>query len=254
MLHNFMYVEKENFTFQEVITFNQFVSIGQPFTLSNLSQWMKLHNLLIEDDGEWENSFNWDFITIGEDDRISFNDYALDILNKVYLRYKEHYCVQLQIPYEANEKATAFVLFIEKVLKVLDYTYRKYSTLFALYDSQKSNLVAKLGRTRTGSREVSSSGSNSETTNTKSTFNDTPQNKDIIAALEDDQFVNELNKGSSSSSGSTSSSGADEYSESEQWDNATMMARLSEIEKEYSMLWKKWLNEFDGLFIEEVNY
>ena len=70
--------------------------------------------------------------------------------------------------------------------------------------------------------------------------------------MEGNQYVSELNKGSNS--GTSSSSGTDKFEENESFDTMTIMAKLEEIERNFSMLWKKWLDEFDQLFIEEVNF
>ena len=48
--------------------------------------------------------------------------------------------------------------------------------------------------------------------------------------------------------------GTDEFEETETYDTMTIMSKLEEIEKYYSMIWLKWLNEFDRLFIEEANF
>ena len=119
---------------------------------------------------------------------------------------------------------------------------------------QKSHLTDKLSRVRSGSRELSQEAEHSEESNKLSLYNDTPQTDDVIATIESNQDVSDLTKGRDTNEGSNPSSETDEYEETETWDNATIMARLEEVEKKLSNLWKKWLNEFDGLFVEEVNY
>ena len=138
----------------------------------------------------------------------------------------------------------------QKVLNKLDYTFQKYAYLLDAYEGQKSHLLDKLQRTRSGNRSMSQTGQNAE--NSVHIYNDSPQTTDVVATMEGNQFVSELNK--NSVAGSTASSGSDNFQEAETWDNATIMARLSEIEKQFSNVWKNWLNEFDELFIEEVNY
>ena len=108
----------------------------------------------------------------------------------------------------------------------------------------------KLERTRSGDRSISQEGETSDSS--VNLFNDTPQTTDVVATMEGNQYVSELNKGSNS--GTSSSSGTDEFEENESFDTMTIMAKLEEIERNFSMLWKKWLDEFDQLFIEEVNF
>lgn len=248
MMHNFMFDEYENFTLLEILPLLNFSVSYQPFSSQDLATFMKIAGLLVEDDGDWENIYDWTFVDVSAEDKIKTN--AISILNKAFLRYKDHYCVQVKCPVDATEKLVKSYDLMKKMLKICDYTYDKYSTLIDLYGEEKAHLLDKLGRTRSGNRSVSQSGQNAE--NSVHMFNDTPQTTDVIATMEGNQYVSELNK--NSVAGSTASSGSDTFQEAEEWDNATIMARLSEIEKQFSQVWKNWLDEFDQLFIEEVNY
>lgn len=233
----------------------------------------------------------------------AFKGSSLPFLNKLLSRYKNHYAIDCLKDDDIEEKSKDFMI---KLFNLLDYTFVKYDTLLSLYASEKSHLLDKLGRTRTGQRQLASNVSGNETTSgtssgttsqtgaettsgtsssssTKDTLdlhNDTPQTTDVVATITENQYVSDLRKihetgsesgqtggtsnntsqgtssGQTSSTGTsqTASTGSDEFTESEMWDTKTMMEKLDEIEKNFSNLIKKWLNEFDELFIEEVNY
>ena len=143
---------------------------------------------------------------------------------------------------------------MKKVINILDYTYVRYSTLLDLYENQKEHLLDKLQSSRSGSRSLAHNQASSNTQNSTSLYNDAPQTSDVIATISGNQYATDLTKGQVSDSGETHSTGSDTFSESESHDTLTIMGKLDEIEKQFSNVWKKWLNEFDELFIEEVNY
>lgn len=230
--------------------FTPFASIGSPFTSDNVSWNMKLLNMLVEDDGDWENSYNWTFVNTASGEDV-IKEQAINILNKVFLRYETHICMIVDRNTTIRSEC---VKFFKKLLKILDYTYERYTILLDLYDSQKSHLMDKLQSSRSGSRSLASDQSNSNTQNSTSLYNDAPQTSDVIATISGNQYATDLTKGQVSDSGETHSTGSDSFSESESHDTMTIMAKLDEIEKQFSNIWKKWLNEFDELFIEEVNY
>ena len=253
MLHNFMFQSKWNYTFEEVIDSinNQTGGADEPYTASEVREVLVVMGFMDYVSTHWTNDYNLSFVVLDESDYIP-TDLSATLMNKLEMRYADHYAVQtdedLDI-YSADFLKVA-KKFMTKLINKLDYTYPKYSLLLEKYEAQKSHLLDKLGRTRSGSRSVSEARQHAE--NSANIFNDTPQNVDVIATLEQNQYATEFNKGSVA--GSQNTSGSDSYSETEQWDNATIMSRLAEIEKEFSMIWKKWLNEFDDLFIEETNY
>lgn len=189
------------------------------------------------------------FIYADEDTYLSCRENAVLLLNKLKLRYGEHFALVCDTDEQTEEVAKAKQLFT-KIFNMLDYSFPKYDELLSLYASEKSHLLDQLGRTRSGSRSISQTGQNVE--NSKTIFNDTPQTSDVVATMEDNQHASELTKGQVA--GSSNSTGSDSFQEAELWDNATIMSRLSEIESKFTEIWKKWLDEFDQLFIEEVNY
>lgn len=198
---------------------------------------------------------------------------ALTFINKLVARYKDHYAIMCNDDSQETLIAKSKEIFT-KVFNLLDYTFPKYETLLGLYESKKGNLLDKLARTRAGTRQLSTTGNNSDqhygsgtdssTINSVDLHNDTPQTTDVVATISGNQYVSDLKKGQTTSSGtssdtytntgSSSSNGTDQFEETEGFDTMTIMAKLDEIEKQFSQLWRKWLDEFDQLFIEEVNF
>lgn len=176
---------------------------------------------------------------------------ALTLIRKLDIRYKDHYCFSSPNDHTNVDECRKFM---QKVFNLLDYTYDRYSTILGFYTDEKAHLLDRLSRTRSGTRDISSEGEHSDTTDNISIFNDTPQTTDVIATIQQNQYASELNKGQVANQGSNSSSGSDEFEENELFDTKTIMAKLDEVEKQYSNVIKKWLDEFDELFIEEVNY
>lgn len=181
-------------------------------------------------------------------------DLALVFLNKLFHRYNAHYCFDL-LANSINEYAIQHSFkFFRKIVNLLDYTYNKYSTLLNLYDNQKSHLLDGLKRTRNGERNVSEDGTNASAGSYVDLHNDSPQSTDVVATIAENQYVSDLSKGNNANSGENHSTGQDTFEETETHDEATIIGKLNEIETKYSNLFNKWLNEFDKLFIEEVNY
>ena len=150
------------------------------------------------------------FIFADEDTYLSCRENAVLLLNKLKLRYGEHFALLCDTDEETEELAKANQL-ITKIFNMLDYSFPKYDELLSLYNEQKAHLMDKLGRNRSGNRSISQSGQNAE--NSVHLFNDTPQTTDVVATIEGNQYVSELNK--NSIAGSTASSGSDSFQEAE---------------------------------------
>lgn len=185
------------------------------------------------------------------DNVYDYGENVLEFLNKLYQRYKNHYCIDIL---HESEKEKAFNDLMNKVVNLLDYTYPKYSNLIDLYSSQKSHLMDKLSRVRQGQRDTEQDGESSSQGTYKDLHNDTPQSTDVVATLEQDQFVSDLSKGNNSNEGETHQIGSDTFNETETHDPTTIIERLNEIEKKFSQVWRRWLDEFEQLFIDVVNY
>lgn len=135
-------------------------------------------------------------------------------------RYLRHYCLHCE------EELTAYSIlrnkyvreFIAKVSNVISFTYDKYASLLDFYSTEKSNLMKAIKSTASG--------------NTR--FNDTPQDSGLF---EDDEHTTNITQVHSTS----------------ETDGDTKIRRLNEIDKLYNNLMLEWCDEFDKLFIEEIN-
>lgn len=279
--NNIMFQEQTLYTLAEVLH-----ALGSSWTnepklsADDIKEFLKTTEMIekTEDSGNYyfDNYIGLNFIRNTEhnywsEDWLESN--AVILLNKLYSRYSGHYAIVCDED-TSDEKWNKSKDILRKVFNLLDYTFTKYDILLYNYGQQKLNLLNKLGRTRQGLRSLSQtgtsseqhsgSGTNSDTINNLDLKNDTPQTSDVVADISQNQYVSELRKGQQTSSGTTtdtftnsgssSSSGTDGFEETENFDTMTIMAKLDEIEKQFSQLWRKWLNEFDELFIEEVNY
>lgn len=251
--YNPMFEEKTLYTFEEIqqlIWDYADVRAMPPLssTLLDVLEYLDLVHQATNDNG-----YNLSFVSLqtpeDDDPYLQVDDYALTLIGKLYLRYKSHWAIMCDDDTEATELKQAKDFFT-KLFNLLDYSFPKYVLLLTTYKAKENNMLDKLGRTRSGSREISSSGETSDST--LNLFNDTPQTTDVVATIEGNQYVSELNKGSNS--GTSSSSGSDEFEETEEFDTKTIMEKLDEIQRNYAQIWKVWLNEFDELFVEEVNF
>ena len=247
----FNYDVKFLYTYDEVLATLLSETSSAQFPFKNddsIFQCLNACGLLAIVSSDYSNVFSLTFLSIIEQ-QLYCSSNAMTLLNKLWARYGEHYAIVCDSE-DMTERVDKTKQFFRKLFNKLDYSFAKYDLLLTKYNEQKSHLLDKLGRTRSGSRTISQSGQSAE--NSVSLYNDTPQTTDVVATIEGNQFVSDLTK--NSSAGSTASNGSDTFSETDSWDTMTNMAKLDEIEKQFSQLWKKWLNEFDELFIEEVNY
>ena len=255
MKHNFMFETKWNYTFDEVISsvIGQTGGASIPLNTNGATEVLQAISMLPSP--STANPWGLTFIEI-EEGVASPSDLSITFLNKLYLRYRDHFAVQLDenLGVSSTEFFAFAKKFMIKVINKLDYTYLRYSTLLGMYEEQKSHLLDGLSRSRTGSREVSQEGENSEDGSYTDISNNTPQTSDIVATISENQYASDLQKGVNASSGSHSSSGTDEFEENETWDTKTLMEKLSEVEKNFVNVWENWLDNFDEVFVEEVNY
>lgn len=258
---NLMFEEKNLYTYAELLA--HYNEIDEKDIFNEDNQWGDVSDFVVNfliplrfvsgygSPLKVSNGFGYSFVKDGEEVSDCVPLLVVQLFNKILARYGNHYCC---VVHKELKDYADYVYelknFARKILNLVDYTYEKYATLLNLYKSKENNMLDKLGRTRSGSREISSEGETSD--NTINLFNDTPQTTDVVATIEGNQYVSELNKGSNQ--GTSSSSGTDEFSEEEEFDTKTIMEKLDEIQRNYAQLWKSWLDEFDQLFIEEVNF
>ena len=109
--------------------------------------------------------------------------------------------------------------FLIRFLSIVSQTRNRYEILIGEYNKQKSSLMNQLKTSST----------------TKSRFNDVPQEK---LEYQSDDYATNASIGESESL----------------TDTTTPILRLKEIEINYSNIIKDWTSEFEGLFIEPLNY
>lgn len=144
-----------------------------------------------------------------------FKDYINDLLNMVYSRYKDHYCIS-NTSEALTEEDTVKV--VSKLVGIVIMTYPKYAELMKYYQSLEGQLMKQIG----------------SSTVSVGRFNDTPQNGGDFV---DDEHTSNITR-----------------SEVEVGvDGDTPIERLSEIKAKLSSILYDWSNEFDKIFIEEGN-
>ena len=109
--------------------------------------------------------------------------------------------------------------FLIRFLSIVSQTRNRYEILIGEYNKQKSSLMNQLKTSST----------------TKSRFNDVPQEK---LDYQSNDYATNASIGESESL----------------TDTTTPILRLKEIEINYSNIIKDWTSEFEGLFIEPLNY
>ncbi|MBO7693619.1 MAG: hypothetical protein J6T10_13450 [Methanobrevibacter sp.] len=161
------------------------------------------------------------------------------------VRHKNDYCTRYETPNITATPAEILALksravfeFINALTNVMNFTYEKYSKILDVFDVTKTELLKGIMRTTSGS----SSGSNSG----KSVFNDTPQNENTGGVYSGDNYATTITSNSGSSNASASETSYD--------DSELLIDRLEKIGNKYESIILRWSNEFNKLFIMEVNY
>lgn len=263
--HNPMFEVEYFITLNEVMKFHpQYPNFTFPITETRLFELMNDAQVIRMVSGHPEdflyNDYKLVYVSEGEHSYLSeasIDELALTFFNKMGLRFGEHYVGSIKDINTSDftlEKVPLFVSFFRKVFNKLDYSFSKYKKLFSLYESQESHLLDKLQRTRGENKSISSENHQVGQINDLSLHNDTPQTTDVVATIEGNQYVSDLDKQHTSSSSDGATSGSEATQTTEAYDPETMIERLSEIRKKYAKLWEEWLDEFDDLFIEEVNF
>lgn len=118
-----------------------------------------------------------------------------------------------------DENKKLFEKFLYKLINKIAFTQDRYITLINLYTKNKDDLLKQI--TTTSSRV--------------SRFNDTPQDEGVFTS---DEHTTNLTQ--------------DEQTAST--DKDSLIIRLSEIQNNFENLYKNWVDQFNDLFIEELNY
>ena len=145
--------------------------------------------------------------------------------------------------------------FISRFLNILDFTWKKYTTILKAYEDNKNKLMDRLQKIVDGeinntgyqTNEVSNSGSETRRDN------DTPQDSGDFS---DDSHTSFISQGESSSSGlQTRRDGLKmENDVTESWDDTSIIERIEKIDYKYQLTMKKWVEEFSVLFVDGGNY
>lgn len=109
----------------------------------------------------------------------------------------------------------------KKLFNVIEYTYKKYSKIIELYNSNYNDLMKQL----------------QTTTESGSRYNDTPQQAEVNLSYEDNVYTTNLTKSKSVVNA----------------DSNTPIVKIEEIYRNYRNVLLEWLNEFESLFVEENN-
>ena len=143
-----------------------------------------------------------------------------DIFMLLQKRFAQHYVFSTRAE-DADEAKIEAWKFIRKLFNVMEYTYKKYSKIIELYDSNYNDLMKLLESTSEGG----------------SRFNDTPQSAEVNLSFEENQFTTNLTK----------------TKQTTRTDSNTPIVKIEEIWQNYRKVILEWLNEFESLFVEENN-
>lgn len=287
-MNNFMFKEEYAYIYSEILTTLGFIFQENPYSKQIFANNLLVSKLIELDNGHYMNTMGYSFL---DDNKTAVSQFVKDnaqaILQKVFLRYKDHYAVVVASQDDFSDECKKFFI---KVCNVLDYTFDKYDTLLTIYAEQKTHLLDKLQRIRDEEKTLSSSGEHSETrdetrnlergteidtesgSSSKSAGSDTPQTINVSQDIGEiagyfNKYDQAEDSGTSHSEGTdtdtgtigveiggeNSSSGSEELDATESYDPMTMMARIEEIQTKYENTMFKWVEEFDRLFIEEGN-
>ena len=177
----------------------------------------------------------------------------------VFFRYWNEYVFESEVEYEGNNPPDELVdqirVFCSRFLNILEFTWKKYTTILSAYESNKNKLMDRLQKVIDG--EINNTGyQTNEVTNSGSETrrdNDTPQDS---GTFDDDSHTSFITEGTSSTSGlQTRRDGLKmENDVTESWDDTSIIERLEKIESKYQLTMKKWVDEFGVLFIDGGNY
>lgn len=249
-LNKFLFEEEYAYTYEEVLE-ELLGSSYLPFSKGSLLTILEECGTIQVGETNFNNVFAYAFLKSGTFEESEVPQRTLDILNKLYLRYGEHYAL---ITHSEDEFESASRKFFKKVCNVLDYTFEKYDALLTMYADNKAKLLDKLERTRSEEKSGESEISSSSDSASKSAGSDTPQTINVSSSFDEIKgFFNRFDQAQDEASSSSEGSSSETTEATETFDPTTLMARIDEIQKQYENTMFKWVEEFDRLFIEEGN-
>ena len=140
----------------------------------------------------------------------------------------------------------------EKFLEILFYTKDKYINILNIYEDNISKLMNPLKTNHLGSGNTSRHEDYDTDMTGKNLFTETPETTDVVATMEQDQYVSELSKSSAHTDNTGDVAEARQEASETTMDSQYAMAKIKEIQDSYQMTLKKWSSEFEPLFMEEV--
>lgn len=250
-LNKFMFSEEFAFTYEEVL---DALGYTAPFDSAELCLLLVQMGYIVKSGENVQyNYYEMSFIQTGVSADVSIQTNALNVLNKLRLRYGEHYAMVLTED-TASVISAGAKSFMRKVFNVLDYTYDKYNTLLSIYAEQKSHLLDKLEKTRNEDKSAESEVSSTSSSNSKSAGSNTPQTINVSADYgEIAGYFDEYNQAGDEAESHSEGANEETNEITETFDPSTLMARIEEIQTKYENTMFKWVEEFDRLFIEEGN-
>ena len=142
--------------------------------------------------------------------------------------------------------------FARKFLSIMLQTYPRYYPILKIYDDNLSKLMNPLKTTHTGLRNTARHEDYDTDMSGKNILNDAPQTTDVVTTLEQDQYASELSKSTAHTDNIGDVSEAVQDATTTEQDSMTTMAKIKEIQDSYDLMLKKWSNEFETLFMEEI--
>ena len=141
----------------------------------------------------------------------------------------------------------------KKFFGVLISTKDKYKTLLDIYASHIEKLMNPVKTSREAYHTIHREEDYDNDVATKDLYNDTPETTDVVATLEDNQYVSNLSKGTAHTDniGETDENGSN--AETINNDYETTMKRIAEIQESFQKVLYNWSEEFKMLFIEPLN-
>lgn len=177
------------------------------------------------------------------------------LLNKIYFRFKDNYALVSE--YSSSELVSngQFLKFFRTMFNIIDYTYDKYDRMLSIYEANRDHLLDKLQRVYSEESKRTIDIDTENSSHSKSAGSDTPQTINVSGDIEAiNGYFDSFDQ--AADAGTSNSDSTDEYDKdtTESYDPTTLMARIKEIENDYSNIMFKWIEEFSRLFIEEGNY
>lgn len=177
--------------------------------------YMQLYGINVEDFCEFKVENNEQVINV--------TPYS-KLLRLIKNRFGNHYFLECEEDFESINASYWFTLkplkdICDKFIGIIISTHDKYINILNAYQSNIDKLMQPL----------------KSKVNAKNLFNDTPQSTDVVATIEENQYVTNLSKN---------------VVESEN-DSAYVIEKLKKLQDDYENVLFRWSEEFHTLFIEE---